>query len=36
MGFDVIFAEYWHTADGLFHDVDNRSIPAQRIQPSYG
>lgn len=36
MGFDVTCIEYWHTADGLFHDVDDRSIPTQRIQPSYG
>lgn len=35
MVFDVTRVEYWHTADGLFHEVDNRRIPTQRIPPSY-
>ena len=26
--------EYWHTADGLFHEVDNRRILTQRVLPS--
>jgi hypothetical protein len=36
MEFGVAGIEYWHTADGLFHEVGNRRIPTQGIPPSYG